>query len=94
MENSNRLRITAAVALSEKKFCAVFSEAEYDDMYSIILVYEGEFEQPWTRFDVPRIIDSVTGWIGEGGRPVLFARATKAIFTTFPLARPLNTARS
>ncbi len=75
MENSNRLRMTAAVALSEKKFCAVFSEAEYDDLYSIVLVFEGEFEQPWTRFDIPRIVDSVTGWIGVDGRPVLVAKS-------------------
>jgi len=68
------LRLTAATALTEKKFCVVFSEAEYDHMYSIILVYEGDFEQPWTRFDISRIIGSVTGWIDENGKPVVFVK--------------------
>lgn len=36
-------------------------------MHSIILIYEGDYEEPWTRFDIPRIIDSVTGWIDEDG---------------------------
>lgn len=39
----------------------------YDEMHSIILIYEGDYEEPWTRFDIPRIIDSVTGWIDEDG---------------------------
>ncbi|WP_202033724.1 hypothetical protein [Agrobacterium larrymoorei] len=74
MNALGNLRLTAATALSKKKFCVAFSEAEYDDMYSIILVYEGEFEEPWTRFDIPRIIDSVTGWIDKEGKPVVFVK--------------------
>ena len=75
MDALANLRLTAATALSEQKFCVAFSDAEYDDMYSIILVYEGDYDQPWTRFDIPRIIDSVTGWIGEDGKPVVFAKS-------------------
>ncbi|WP_165457011.1 hypothetical protein [Agrobacterium cavarae] len=68
-------RLDSAMALSEKKFCVAFSEAEYDAMYSIILVYEGDYEEPWTGFGIPRIIDSVTGWIGKDGKPVVFAKS-------------------
>lgn len=44
-------------------------------MHSIILIYEGDYEEPWTRFDIPRIIDSVTGWIDEDGKPVIFIKS-------------------
>lgn len=49
MKTYDRLRLTSACAFGRNKFCAAFSEAEYDDMYSFILVFEGDFEQPWTR---------------------------------------------
>lgn len=75
MTNYDPLRMTAATALSENKFCIALSEADYDDMYSIVLVYEEGFDQPWTRFDIPRIVDSVTGWIDNDGKPVVFAKS-------------------
>ncbi|MCZ7933173.1 hypothetical protein O9X90_12705 [Agrobacterium leguminum] len=75
MKKYDRLRLTSACAFGRNKFCAAFSEAEYDDMYSFILVFEGDFEQPWTRFDIPRIIDSATGWLGADGKPVVYVKS-------------------
>ncbi|PYG52827.1 hypothetical protein [Rhizobium sp. UGM030330-04] len=70
-----RVRLTSACVLGKNTFCAAFSESEYDGMHSFILVFEGDFEQPWTRFDVPRIIDSTAGWLGADGKPVVYVKS-------------------
>jgi hypothetical protein len=44
-------------------------------MYSFILVFEGDFEQPWTRVGIPRIVDSTTGWLGADGKPVVYVKS-------------------
>lgn len=48
-----RVRLTSACVLGKNTFCAAFSESEYDGMHSFILVFEGDFEQPWTDLMFP-----------------------------------------
>jgi hypothetical protein len=87
MKKFERLRLTAAFAIDEYTFCAAFSEAEYDDMYSYVLIYEGRFPQPWSRFDIPRIIDSIAGWRGGDGKPVFSVKSDEGDVYTLAAGR-------
>lgn len=70
MTSYEPLRLDRALALTKDIFCVVFSGKDNDDLLSHILIYEGKLDQPWSRFDVPRKIDGLTGEISQAGRPV------------------------
>lgn len=53
-------KLRAAAVAGADKFAAAFGELEYDDPFSIILLYEGSFDQPWGRVDVAREIVGLT----------------------------------
>lgn len=78
-------RLYAAVALDRSTFAISFSNKDYEDMYSYVLVYEGQFEQPWTRFDMPRNITSLTARRAADGRPVVHALSDEGEVYTLPV---------
>jgi hypothetical protein len=85
MQAYELLRLRAACALNKDSFCLAFSEAEYDDMYSYILVYEGRYPQPWSRYDVQRILDSMTGRFDDAGLPIFYAKSDEGdVYTITP----------
>jgi hypothetical protein len=79
------LRLDSALALDRDTFCVVFSGKDYEDMYSCILVYEGRLEQPWSRSDVPRKIEALTGTLSAGGRAVIHALSDEGDVYTLPM---------
>ncbi|PDT80130.1 hypothetical protein [Sinorhizobium sp. BJ1] len=87
MKSYDPLRLNRAFALDKDTFCVVFSGKDYEDMYSYILVYEGQLEQPWSRSDVPRKIDGLTGKIGADGRPVIYALSDEGDVYTLPMGQ-------
>ncbi|WP_210191809.1 hypothetical protein [Rhizobium sp. R635] len=87
MKPFDPLRLDGAIALARDTFCVVFSGRDYEDMHSYILVYEGRFNQPWSRSDVPRKIDSLAGRIGEDGRPIIYALSDEGDVYTLPMGK-------
>jgi hypothetical protein len=87
MKSYDPLRLNRAFALDKDTFCVVFSGKDYEDMYSYILVYEGQLEQPWSRSDVPRKVDGLTGKIGADGRPVIYALSDEGDVYTLPMGQ-------
>lgn len=49
-------RLQVGRALSKDRFSFVLGELGYDDPFSAILSYDGNFPQPWSRIDVQREI--------------------------------------
>ncbi|MFD1882495.1 hypothetical protein [Paracoccus pacificus] len=47
-------RLLVGTALSKDQFSFVLGELEYDDPFSAIITYDGNFPQPWSRIDVQR----------------------------------------
>ncbi|TAU60717.1 hypothetical protein ELI13_35060 [Rhizobium ruizarguesonis] len=82
MKPFDPLRLDCAIALAKDTFCVVFSGKDYED-----LVYEGQLEQPWSRSDVPRKIDSLAGRMGEDGRPVIYALSDEGDVYTLPAGK-------
>ncbi len=78
-------RLYAAVALDRSTFAISFSNKDYEDMYAYVLVYEGQFEQPWTRFDMPRNITGLTAQRGADGRPLVHALSDEGEVYTLPV---------
>ncbi|ANL69596.1 hypothetical protein AMC82_PD00637 (plasmid) [Rhizobium phaseoli] len=87
MKPFDPLRLDCAIALAKDTFCVVFSGKDYEEMDSYILVYEGRMEQPWSRSDVPRKIDGLTGKIGEDGRPIIYALSDEGDVYTLPMGQ-------
>ncbi|MGR9160063.1 hypothetical protein [Rhizobium leguminosarum] len=87
MKPSDPLRLDRAIALGGDTFCVVFSGKEYEDMYSYVLVHEGGLEQPWSRSDIPRKIDGLTGKMGEDGRPIIYAVSDEGDIYTLPMGQ-------
>lgn len=85
MNSYDPLRLDRALALDKDTFCVVFSGKDYEDMYSYILVYEGRLEQPWSRSDVPRKIDALTGTMSASGRAVIHALSDEGDVYTLPM---------
>ena len=77
-------RLNAAHVLDRRTFAISFSNKEYDDIYSYILTYEGPHEQPWSRFDVPRNVNRVTGRFGQDGLPLFYALSDEGDLYTLP----------
>lgn len=48
--------LRAAAAAGADRFAAAFGELDYDDPFSIVLLYEGALDQPWGRVDMAREI--------------------------------------
>ncbi|NKN37394.1 hypothetical protein HFC70_13635 [Agrobacterium sp. a22-2] len=88
MKASEIIRLDRAIAFNKDRFCVVFSSKDYEDMYSYILVSEGELEQPWSRSDVPCKIDGLTGRIGPNGRPIIYALSDEGDVYTLPMGDP------
>lgn len=58
--------LQAAVALDADHFTICLGELEYDDPFTAIISYDGQFPQPWSRTDVRReIVDVAYMDIGE-----------------------------
>ncbi|MFS4439635.1 hypothetical protein ACMA5I_15615 [Paracoccaceae bacterium GXU_MW_L88] len=53
------LRLNAACAASPTRFCISLDEGDPDDPFSIILSYDGRFDQPWSRTNAPRKIVAI-----------------------------------
>lgn len=85
MKSYDPLRLDRAFVLNKDTFCVVFSGKDYDDMYSYILTYERQLEQPWNRSDVPRKINGLTGRMGEDGRPIISALSDEGDLYTLPM---------
>lgn len=51
--------LQAAVALDAAHFTICLGELEYDDPFTAIISYDGQFPQPWSRTDVRREIADV-----------------------------------
>lgn len=77
-------RLYAAHVLDTNTFAVSFSNKDYDDIYSYILVYEGQYEQPWNRFDVPRNVNRVTGRFDHKGKPIFYALSDEGDLYTLP----------
>lgn len=56
----------AAVALDADRFTICLGELEYDDPFTAIISYDGQFPQPWSRTDVRREIVDVA-YLDIGG---------------------------
>ena len=56
----------AAVALDADRFTICLGELEYDDPFTAIISYDGQFPQPWSRTDVRREIVDVS-YLDIGG---------------------------
>lgn len=85
MKSYDPLRLDRAVALTKDIFCIVLSGKDADDLYSYILTYESQLEQPWSRSDVPRKIDGLAGQIGKDGRPIIYALSDEGDLYTLPM---------
>jgi hypothetical protein len=85
MHSYDPLRLDKAFVLAKDTFCVVLSGKDPDDMYSYILVYEGQFEQPWARSDVPRKINGLTGRLEANGRPTFYALSDEGDVYTLPM---------
>jgi hypothetical protein len=58
--------LQAAVALDADHFTICLGELEYDDPFTAIISYDGQFPQPWSRTDVRREIVDVA-YLDIGG---------------------------
>ncbi|MBB4217795.1 hypothetical protein FHT79_005013 [Rhizobium sp. BK212] len=85
MKPFDPLRLDRAIALAKDTFCVVFSGKDYENMYSYVLVHEGGLEQPWSRSDVPRKIDGLTGKMGADERPIIYALSDEGDVYTLPM---------
>ncbi|MDC7746540.1 hypothetical protein [Rhizobium binxianense] len=56
-------------------------------MYSYVLGHEGGLEQPWSRSDIPRKIDGLTGKMGEDGRPIIYALSDEGDVYKLPMGQ-------
>jgi hypothetical protein len=52
--------LRAAHAVSRDRFCVAVHKLDVDDPFSIILEYDGNFTQPWSRVEVRRNVADVT----------------------------------
>ncbi|MGV1755265.1 hypothetical protein [Agrobacterium sp. CG674] len=85
MPTFTRHRMHSAFAFTSNTFCAVFNGNDSDDSHSYILTYEGNLKQPWSRADVPRKIDGLTGKLDSEGRPVIYAVSDEGdVYTIWP----------
>lgn len=59
-DNKWNATLQAAVALDADHFTICLGELEYDDPFTAIISYDGQFSQPWSRVDVHREIVDVS----------------------------------
>lgn len=65
MDFVSDLRLIAATAIADDRFCGAWFEGDAEDPYTILLSYDGRFPQPWARVDIPRRIVGIEA-VGDG----------------------------